>query len=90
MTAADSRSNVHLPAARADGAGLSMTIRFLVTFAAICLFGTSANAMTMQECRAQYKAEIKERGTWSWAAYQVKICGFPKDNPPTQKPAAKH
>jgi hypothetical protein len=51
-----------------------------VTAASICLFGTSANALSMDECRAQYKAE---NGT----EVQVKRCGIdPKASPPT--PAA--
>jgi hypothetical protein len=33
-----------------------MAIRCVVV-AVVCLFGTSVNALTMQECRAQYKAD---------------------------------
>jgi hypothetical protein len=39
-----------------------MAIRCLVTVVAVCLFGTSANALTMEECRAQYKADIVSKG----------------------------
>ena len=67
----------------------------LFTAAAICLFGTSANALTMDECKAQYKAE-NAAGTriTTWADYQVKRCGIndPKANATTPKPpaATKH
>jgi hypothetical protein len=33
-----------------------MMIRSLVIVTALCLFGTSASALTMQECKAKYKA----------------------------------
>jgi hypothetical protein len=67
----------------------------LFTAAAICLFGTSTNALTMDECKAQYKAE-NAAGTriTTWADYQVKRCGIdpkandPKANATTPKPAA--
>jgi hypothetical protein len=35
-----------------------MVVRCLVIVVAVCLFGTSVNALTMQECRAQYKAHL--------------------------------
>jgi len=68
--------------------------RDLVALAAISLFGTSATALTMEECRAQYKAE-KAAGTgeraYGWIDYQVKICGIdPKASAPTpKKPTAQ-
>ena len=34
-----------------------MMIRSPAIVAALCLFGTSASALTMEECRAKYKAE---------------------------------
>ena len=34
-----------------------MMIRSLAIVAALCLFGTSASALTMEGCRAKYKAE---------------------------------
>jgi len=36
-----------------------MMIRSLAIVAALCLFGTSASALTMKECRAKYKAEVR-------------------------------
>jgi hypothetical protein len=67
-------------------------LRGLVALAAISLFGTSASAITMEECRAQYKAE-KAGGTsraYSWVDYQVMICGHPKASAPTpKKPTAQ-
>ena len=68
-----------------------MVIRRLGIVAAICLFGTSADAMTMEECRAQYKADYagKKSGAIPWADYQVKRCGIaPKASAPTPKPSA--
>ena len=64
----------------------------LVTVAAIWLSSTSANALTMDECRAQYKADhgaTKKGLAMSWVDYQVKRCGIdPKASAPTPKPAA--
>ena len=67
-----------------------MVIRRLGIVAAICLFGTSANAMTVEECRAQYKADFAAReARMSWVDYQVKRCGIaPKASAPTPKPSA--
>ena len=67
-----------------------MVIRRLGIVAAICLFGTSANAMTMEECRAQYKADVAAKDArMSWVDYQVKRCGIaPKASAPTPKPSA--
>ena len=74
---------------------ISMVLfRDLVALAAISLFSTSATALTMEECRAQYKAE-KAAGTgeraYGWIDYQVKICGIdPKASAPTpKKPTAQ-
>ena len=62
--------------------------RSLIAIAAISLFGTSASAITMEACRARYKAE-KAAGTgervYSWVDYQEKICGHPKASAPTTK-----
>jgi hypothetical protein len=67
-------------------------IRSLVTVAALCLWGTSARALTAQECRANYKAEQKAAGGSvgiSWVDYQKKKCGISaKASAPTQPPAA--
>jgi hypothetical protein len=66
-------------------------IRCLVAVVAVCLFGTSANALTMEECRAQYKADMapKEAARMTWHDYQVKRCGIDPDaSAPTSKPSA--
>ena len=68
-----------------------MVIRCLVTVVAVCLFGTSANALTMEECRAQYKADMAPKGAarMSWHDYQVKRCGIdPNASAPTPIPSA--
>jgi hypothetical protein len=62
-------------------------IRSLVIVAALCLCGTSAKAeLTMQECRAKYKAE-QAAGTLgqSWADFQEKKCGHPPHRPKSKK-----
>ena len=67
--------------------------RDLVALAAISLFGTSATALTMEECRAQYKADMAPKGAarMSWHDYQVKRCGIdPNASAPTSKPSIKH
>jgi len=48
------------------------------------------HAMTMEECRAQYKADFAAReARMSWVDYQVKRCGIaPKASAPTAKPSA--
>ena len=67
-------------------------LRLLVTVAAMSLLGTSANAaMTMEECKAQYKAEHTDKKPvgLTWVDYQAKRCGIdPKASAPTSKPAA--
>ncbi|MHC2333408.1 hypothetical protein [Bradyrhizobium sp. USDA 4454] len=55
--------------------------RCLIIVAALSLFASSANATTMEECRAQYKAEYnhpaKKKGVGiAWDDYQVKRCGI--------------
>jgi len=70
---------------------LAMTIRCLVIVVVVCLFGASVNALTMQECRAQYKADLSPKGgaPMSWVDYQVKRCGInPKASAPTPRPSA--
>jgi hypothetical protein len=67
-----------------------MVIRFLVTVAAVCFFGTPVNALTMEECRAQYKADLAPKGAAriTWHDYQVKRCGIdPNASAPTLKPS---
>ena len=52
----------------------------------VCLFGTSVKALTMEECRAQYKADMAPKGAAriSWHDYQVKRCGIdPNASAPT-------
>ena len=64
-------------------------IQRLVIAAAIIFSGTpSATALSMQECRAQYRADFAARDVrMAWVDYQVKRCGIdPKATPPTQKP----
>ena len=67
-----------------------MVIRFFVTVAAVGLFGTPVNALTMEECRAQYKADLAPKGAAriTWHDYQVKRCGIdPNASAPTLKPS---
>lgn len=68
-----------------------MVVRCLVTAVAVCLFGTAVNALTMEECRAQYKADMANRkaARMIWHDYQVKRCGIdPNASAPTPKPSA--
>ena len=52
-------------------------IRSLVIVIALCLCGTSANALTMQECRAKYKAAQTKGGVGlTWVSFQEKKCGI--------------
>ncbi|KRQ97456.1 hypothetical protein CQ12_01910 [Bradyrhizobium jicamae] len=62
-------------------------IRRIVIVAAISAFSTSVNALSMQECRAQYRADHAARDVrMSWVDYQVKRCGInPKASTPTPK-----
>ncbi|MGY4176089.1 hypothetical protein ACVIHH_001380 [Bradyrhizobium sp. USDA 4518] len=69
--------------------------RCLVIVAVIGLFTSSTNAMTMEECRAQYKAEYnhpaKKKGIGiDWHGYQTKRCGIdPNASVPAPKDAPK-
>jgi hypothetical protein len=68
-----------------------MLIRCLVPVVVLCLFGTSVNALTMEECRGQYKADMAPKGAtrMNWHDYQVKRCGInPSATAPTPKPSA--
>jgi hypothetical protein len=68
-----------------------MVIRCLVIVVVVCLFGTSVDALTMQECRAQYKAHLGPKGgaSISWHDYQVKRCGIdPNASAPTPRRSA--
>jgi hypothetical protein len=54
-------------------------IRSLAIVTALCLFGTSASATTMQECRAKYKAaqtKSKSGVGLSWVGFQERKCGI--------------
>jgi hypothetical protein len=52
-------------------------IRSLVIVTALGLCGTSANALTMQECRAKYKAaHAAETYAGTWIAFQETKCGI--------------
>ena len=62
-------------------------IRSVVIVAALCLCGNPAKAeLTMQECRAKYKAE-QAAGTLgqNWADFQEKKCGRPPHRPKSKK-----
>ena len=64
-----------------------MLMRSFVIAAALCLCGTSADALTMQECSAKYKA-AQAAGTLkgqSWAAFRKAECGA--DASPAAAPA---
>ena len=52
-------------------------IRSLAIVTALCLFGTSASATTMQECRAKYKAAQGKHGAGlTWGTFQERKCGI--------------
>ena len=52
-------------------------IRSLVIVTAICLCGTSASALTMDECRAKYNAaQVPGKLVMKWADFQEKQCGI--------------
>jgi hypothetical protein len=62
-------------------------IRSLAIVAALCLCGASAKAeLTMQECRAKYKAEqAAGKLGQNWADFQEKKCGHPPHRPKSKK-----
>jgi hypothetical protein len=66
-------------------------IRSLAIVIALCLFGTSASATTMQECSAKYKAaqtKSKSGVGMSWPVFQETECGISAKAPaPTPSPA---
>ena len=54
-----------------------MMIRSLVIVTALCVCGTSASALTMQECRAKYKAEHAAKMIRTdWITFQETQCGI--------------
>ena len=69
-----------------------MPIRSLVVITALSLLCTSANALTMEECRAKYKVAMKQyKGGVGihWSTYQEKECGISaKAAEPKSAPAA--
>ena len=65
-------------------------IRSLAIITALCLFGTSASALTMEECRAKYKAAMDKNKAgvgMSWGDFQETECGI-KAVEPKPAPAA--
>jgi hypothetical protein len=67
-------------------------IRCFIIVTALCLCGTSASAapLTMQECRAKYKA-ARAKGAVpgdTWVGFQDKICGIKP--PPARRPKSSH
>jgi hypothetical protein len=62
----------------------------LIAAAAIALLSTSAEALTMQECRDQYRADHARGVRTPWDIYQVKVCGIDtKASAPATKPATR-
>src|SRR3954452_22654545 len=56
---------------------LIMIARPLAIAAALCLYGTSANALTMKECSAKYKAAqtAGTLGAQKWKDFRKAECG---------------
>ena len=65
-------------------------IRSLAVVTALCLCSTSASALTMQECRAKYKAAHATRTyAGTWVSFQETKCGInTKATAPKPTPAA--
>ena len=67
-----------------------MIARHLVILATLCLCGTSANALTMKECSAKYKA-AQTAGTLNgqkWNDFRKAECGADATAAPAAAPAA--
>ena len=67
-----------------------MTARHLAIVAALCLCGTSANALTMKECSAKYKT-AQTAGTLNgqkWNDFRKAECGSAAAATPAAAPAA--
>ena len=62
-------------------------IRSFVIVTALGLCGTSASALTMQDCRAKYKAD-HAAGTYAgtWPSFQETKCGIKATTPPPAAP----
>jgi hypothetical protein len=65
-----------------------MMIRSLVTVTVLCLCSTSASALTMEECRAKYKAALASGGPGNWALFQETKCGIDAKAPAPKPPPA--
>ena len=69
-----------------------MMTRSLVIVAALSLCATSARAapLSMEECRAKYKAALAAKGIAgdSWVGFQEKQCGR-KPEPPSRPKSKK-
>ena len=66
-----------------------MIARHLVILATLCLCGTSANALTMKECSAKYKA-AQTAGTLNgqkWNDFRKAECGAEAAATPASAPA---
>jgi hypothetical protein len=67
--------------------GKAMVICRPIAAAAITFLSTSADALTIQECREQYKADHAQGVRTPWDIYQVKVCGIDtKASAPAKKP----
>ena len=67
-----------------------MILRALAIVAALCVCGTSANALTMKECSAKYKA-AQTSGTLKgqkWQDFRKAECGADAPATPAAAPAA--
>ena len=67
-------------------------IRSLVIVTALGLCGTSASALTMDECRAKYKAvKASGRSGDTWIGFQENVCGInTKSTRPPPAAPVKH
>ena len=67
-----------------------MIARALATVAALCLFGTTANALTMKECSAKYKTAqtAKTLNGQKWKDFRKAECGAEAAATPAAAPAA--
>jgi hypothetical protein len=68
-------------------------VRNLVLVIALCLCSMSVSAapLTLQECKAKYKAAMAAGGGAApgntWVGFQEKICGI---TPPERRPKSSH
>jgi hypothetical protein len=67
-----------------------MIARAVATVAALCLFGTSAEALTMKECSAKYKAAqtANTLNGQKWQDFRKAECGADASATTTAAPAA--